>query len=208
MTLKEIIIYRFIIMELELKKIIEIQNRINEIRKTHENMRITLGFEVFRSIKEYDNYEISNFGNVKNKQTGRVLKPGKDTNGYYKLNLYKNGKIKKIKIHRLVAIVFIDNPLNKPCVDHIDNQRTNNNLSNLRWVTNQQNSMNSSLRSNNTSGIKGVIFDKQHQKWRARIMLNNKYIHIGLYNTLEEAKIARQKKANELFGEFMNQCEV
>ena len=195
-------------MELELKKIIEIQNRINEVRKIHENMMITLGFEVFRSITEYDNYEVSNFGNVKNKQTARILKPGKDTHGYYFVNLCKNGKHKSFKIHRLIAIAFIDNPLNKPYIDHINNQRTNNNLSNLRWVTSKENSMNSSMSCKNTSGIKGVCWHKRDRRWQVFIMLNSKQIYLGLYNTLEEAKIARQLKAKELFGEFMNHCEL
>ena len=195
-------------MELELKKIIEMQNAINEVRKIHENMMITLGFEVYRTIKEYDNYEISNFCNVKNKLTGRILKPGKDRYGYYKLNLYKNGKCKLFKIHRLVAIAFIDNPFNKPCVDHIDNNPLNNNLSNLRFATLKENQHNSSMSCKNTSTVKGVYFDKPTNKWRAQITLNGKRIHIGLYNTLEEARIARQLKAKELYGEFMNQCEV
>ena len=194
-------------MELELKKIIEMQNAINEIRKTHENMMITLGFEVFRPIYGYDNYEISNFGNVRSKLTGRILKPCNNGRGYHYVSLCKHGKIKHLLVHRLVGIAFIDNPLNKPYIDHINNDKINNNLSNLRWVTNQENSMNISLSCKNISGIKGVHFHKQNNKWCAQIRLNGKKIHIGYYNTLEEARIARQLKAKEIHGEFMNQCE-
>ena len=194
-------------MELELKKIIEMQNSINEIRKIHENMMITLGFEVYRTIHGYDNYEVSNFCNVKNKLTGKILKPG-NRSGYHCINVCNYGKIKNVLVHRLVAIAFIDNPFNKACVDHINNDKTNNNLSNLRWVTMQENNMNRSINYNNTSTIKGVSWNKRDRRWRAYIRLHGKEIHIGLYNTLEEARIARQLKANELFGEFMNHCEL
>jgi D-Tyr-tRNAtyr deacylase len=102
---------------------------------------------------------------------------------------------------------FIPNPCNKPQVDHIDNNRLNNKISNLRWVTNSENSMNKSLSKDNTSGVKGVFYFSQRNKYIAQIKHNYKYHHLGYFNTLEEAKEARQKKANELFGEFTNKIE-
>jgi len=55
--------------------------------------------------------------------------------------------------------------------------------------------------------VKGVCFDKPSQKWRAQIGINNKLVHIGLFETLEEAQIARQARANLEFGEYINLIE-
>jgi hypothetical protein len=78
----------------------------------------------------------------------------------------------------------------------------------LRFVTGQENSRNSSLSKNNTSKIKGVYFHKRVNKWNARIMINWKLIHIGCFSDIEDAKQARQAKAKELFGDYVNSCEL
>jgi hypothetical protein len=108
----------------------------------------------------------------------------------------------------LVAIAFIPNTNKKTCVDHIDNDRTNNNINNLRWVSNQENSMNRSMKSNNTSGYKGVCFHKNTNKWQARIMINGKQKHLGRFTNKEDAIEIRKRKAKEVFGEYMNSCEL
>jgi hypothetical protein len=111
------------------------------------------------------------------------------------------------KIHKLVAECFIDNPYNKTCVDHIDNRKTNNNVNNLRWATIQENNMNSKLRSDNASKYKGVSFDKQRNKYMACISINGKNKYLGRFENIEDAVNARVKKAEELFGEYINKCE-
>lgn len=93
--------------------------------------------EVWKDIVKYDNYEVSSFGNVKNKKTGRILKPN-NCGGYAAIGLPNN---KTTQIHRLVAMAFILNPENKPQVNHIDKNKLNNNLSNLEWCTNKENSI-------------------------------------------------------------------
>jgi hypothetical protein len=65
--------------------------------------------------------------------------------------------------------------------------------------------MNQDVSSRNSSGVKGVSFDKRSGKWHSRICVNRKTKHLGLYNTIEEAKLARQAKALELFKEFANE---
>ena len=100
-----------------------------------------------------------------------------------------------------------DQFLKQPCVDHIDNTRTNNNINNLRWATFQENNFNSCLASNNTSGFKGISFHKRDKKWEAKIRVNGKKYHLGNFDNIEEAIKARQKRAKELFGEFLNECE-
>lgn len=165
--------------------------------------------EEYKDIIDYeDAYQISNFGNVRNKKTGRILKPteGK-TDKYYYISLCKDSKQKNTKIHRLVAEYFVENPENKPYVDHIDNNKLNNLYTNLRWATHQENRRNIVMYKNNTTGVKGVIFDKHYKKWMARIRVSGKLIHIGSFNTIEEATEARMQKANELFGEFTNKDE-
>jgi hypothetical protein len=161
--------------------------------------------ENWKKIIGYENYEVSDIGNVRNSNTGLVLKKEIDTHGYYRISLSKHGKHKAGRIHRLAATAFITNLDNKPCVDHIDNCKTNNHITNLRWATITENNMNSKIGKNNTSGCKGVYYDKN--RWRARIKIDGISINIGSYKTLEEAKQARIKKANAIFGSYTNACE-
>ena len=162
--------------------------------------------EIYRIIDNYENYEVSNLGNVKNKKTNIILK-GYPSNGYIKVNLYKDSKMTKFHLHRLVAITFIDNIDDKVCVDHIDGNTCNNNVNNLRWATNSENAMNCKISRNNTSGCKGVMFNKERQKWCASITIDYIKIHLGPFNTFDEAKNARQICANQAFGNFVNTCE-
>jgi len=99
-----------------------------------------------------------------------------------------------------MARAFIHNPESKCYVDHIDGDTLNNTLSNLRWVTAQENSFNTKCYSNNKLKVKGV--QQRENKYRARIRHNGVLINIGTYNTLEEAKHAYISKAVVLFGEF------
>lgn len=108
----------------------------------------------------------------------------------------------------MVATAFVLNTDSKKCVDHIDNNRRNNNANNLRWVTSQENHFNQQISLRNKSGVKGVGYDADRNKWTASIRLNGKTINVGRYNSLAEATIARQKKAKELFGEYVNSCEI
>ncbi len=162
--------------------------------------------EEFRIVKDYPNYSVSNFGNVKKNQTGKIIIP-RYSNGYSQVELWNNDNGKVFGVHRLVAIEFIPNPENKPFVDHIDNDKANNNVNNLRWATITENNRNKVLSSRNTSGVKGVCWNKKHKKWYAGIKIDGKNKHLGSFNTLEEAKQARQNFANKLFGDFTNSCE-
>ena len=143
--------------------------------------------EEFKKIEEYENYEISNQGNVRNINTGRILKPRKDTDGYYDVDLSKNGIRKQFKIHRLVGFAFIPNPQNLTDIDHIDQNKTNNSISNLRWISKSNNLRNRPKFKNSSSKYIGVYFHKATGKYVAKISINNKQKHIGLYETEEDA---------------------
>ena len=96
--------------------------------------------EIWKDAKGYEGlYKISNHGEVWSEHSQKLLKKVKDSTGYYATTLAKNKEYKRIRIHRLVAINFIDNPLEKPCVNHIDENKTNNHHSNLEWVTYKEN---------------------------------------------------------------------
>lgn len=96
--------------------------------------------EEWRIIKDFPKYSVSNKGNVKNNKRGRIMKQYKDKDGYCILGLYNNEGIQKLmKAHRLVAIEFLSNPLNKPVVNHIDGNKSNNCVDNLEWNTYSEN---------------------------------------------------------------------
>lgn len=86
------------------------------------------------------NYEISNLGRIKNNKTNRIIKCELEEKGYLRLSIKNNGKKKHYAVHRLVAIAFIPNIDNKPQVDHINGDKLNNCVDNLRWVSNKENS--------------------------------------------------------------------
>lgn len=101
--------------------------------------------EIWKDIEEYEGlYQVSNLGRVKRLKgkyvsAERMVNPSRHTDGYLQFNLCKNGKRKNHKIHRLVAQAFIPNPENKPEVNHIDEDKTNNNINNLEWSTRKEN---------------------------------------------------------------------
>ena len=95
--------------------------------------------ETFIKIENYNNYSISNLGNVRNDKTGRILKPYIKPSGYKQVQLGR--KTIPQYIHRLVAIAFIPNIENKPQVNHINGNKGDNRVENLEWVTASENDL-------------------------------------------------------------------
>lgn len=87
-------------------------------------------------------------------------------------------------------------------IDHINRDRLDNRLSNLRACTVQENNFNRGVSKNNKLGIKGVCFDKYKGKYKATIGHNNKKYHIGYYDTVDEAKKAYDEQARKIFGDY------
>jgi hypothetical protein len=159
--------------------------------------------ECWRSVSGHINYQISNIGRVRNATTGRILKPDTSGRGYFTIRLSMGGTSTKFVIHRLVAQEFIENPAEKPYVDHIDGVRTNNCVSNLRWVSQSENNMNSRKTNSRKSSIyKGVAWDSHHARWRVQIMKDKTSYFAGHYHNEKDAARAYNAKAVELFGEY------
>jgi hypothetical protein len=120
------------------------------IWKYSDDRPITEPEPVGKRMSEYPNYIITNEGKVYNSQTQRYLSLKTHVNGYagVALSRYDN-KRTNFNVHRLVALLFIDNPNNCPEVNHIDFNKTNNNVANLEWVTKSENSKHNLTRVNN-----------------------------------------------------------
>ena len=120
-------------------------------------------------IQGYSNYLIYEDGKVYSKKRKIFLKQPDRGNGYLYCGLCKDGKHKPFLIHRLVALHYIPNPENKPFVDHINRNRQDNRIENLRWVTSSENSQNTGLINTNTSGIKNISYDGYGYKYEKSI---------------------------------------
>lgn len=140
---------------------------------------------------EFNNYEISNYCEVRNIITGKILKSYIDKYGYVYHGLSGGGITKKFKLHRLMALTFIFNPQNKKEVNHIDGNPKNNLLYNLEWVSHFENQSHKIKRWNTSSKYLGVTFNKKENRWRAQIQINKKKISLGTHNTEIEAYQAR-----------------
>lgn len=111
-------------------------------------------------------------------------------------------KRKLYKVHRVIHEIF-HGPIPKGMeIDHINGVRDDNRMENLRLVTRSQNNWNSCKRKNSTSGLKGVHWHKQKQKWQAHIKIFGKRKNLGYFLTKDEAYNARLKAEKDLHGEY------
>ncbi len=101
-------------------------------------------------------------------------------------------KGKRYRAHRL-AWFYIYGEWPKDQIDHINHVRDDNRIVNLREVTRQENLKNASLSKNNKSDVTGVHWYKANKEWRAQIMVNGKYIHLGYFNDKHDAAMTRKE---------------
>ena len=178
--------------------------------------------EIWKDIKGYEGrYKVSNLGRVlSTAQThSRILRGHLSNNGYRRMSLRTaGGKDKSFPVHRLVLQAFASNPENKPHVDHIDNDRLNNKLENLRWATAQENARGKTLRK--TVGKNGLMLSKYRgvtklrlkkkdgsyrnltRPYMAYIIIDAKHVHLGNFKTENEAAEARNKAVKKFYGEY------
>jgi hypothetical protein len=113
-------------------------------------MQIKSELEIWKDVKSFEGiYQVSNLGRVKRVDNCKIrnkkycgdyyLNPNDNGKGYWRIKLSYKSKSKRHMLHRLIAEAFIDNPENKPFVNHIDGNKKNNQLSNLEWVTRMEN---------------------------------------------------------------------
>lgn len=153
--------------------------------------------EVWKDIPEYEGlYQVSNLGRIKSlsrkveykswpyfRMTKDVImKQSKGDTGYFQITIKKN-EPKTFKVHQLIAIAFLNHKRNgnNMVVDHVDGNKENNNLSNLNIIHNRQN-ISKGMRKN---GLIGSY--ERNGRYRSMIRVNNKLVHLGTYDTAEEA---------------------
>ena len=135
-------------------------------------------------IKGYEDYSIYEDGRVINKN-GLVMKSRIGTQGYKELHLCKDGKHKTFRLHRLLALHFIENtrPLIAITVDHIDRDKLNNSLENLRWATREEQQANRYFIPISKGGLSKHHKNRYRYEWREDRIKQRKY-----FKTLEEAQ--------------------
>jgi hypothetical protein len=153
-----------------------------------------------KAIKQYPNYFVTEEGLVFSSKTNKFLKFSYDQQGYQRVGLYvKDYKSKTIKVHRLVAETFIDNPLNKKDVNHIDGIKSNNNVLNLEWCTRSEN-----IKHAFDNGLK-TITEKQINGVKSRFSKKVLDIKTGIiYNSLKEASVDLGINYHTLKNNFRN----
>lgn len=164
--------------------------------------------EEWRDVVGYEGlYEVSNFGRVyslpktwqcKGEKVIRgnegMIRKQVMTKGYLRVSLVDR---KGCSVHRAVAMAFIPNPHNKPHIDHIDGNKSNNIASNLRWCTRRENLNFDNWERPSSTGVKGVIATKFNSYYYC-VWYKNKKIESKKYKTIEETKIAYDKLMEEL----------
>jgi hypothetical protein len=155
--------------------------------------------EVLKYIKGFDNYQVSNLGNVRSEKGKefRLLKKGLNNAGYEMLTLYRLKKSTK-QIHQLVAIAFLNH---EPCkhnivVNHKDFNKLNNSVDNLELISQRDNADQKHLKSK--SNYTGVFFRKDRNKWKAIIHFEGRNKYLGLYNTEIEASKAYEEALKKI----------
>ena len=121
-----------------------------------------------------------------------------DSNGYVK-TIDKINNTGKLYFHRLVMGCTKGDGTT---IDHINRNKVDCRKNNLRYVTRCQNNMNACIRSDNTSGIKGVYWNKEKSKWEVKITANKQVIFLGYFDKFEDAEIARKNGEEEYFKEY------
>ena len=154
--------------------------------------------EKWREVKGFENYSVSNLGNVRNR-FGKILL-GSVQNGYRSHDLRFKGVRRVFKTHQLVAMAFLNHTPSgmNIVVDHINENKLDNRVDNLQLVTNRFNIAKTYKKKNTSSKYTGVHWDSWSNKWKASIRLNDgsKSKHLGRFDNEYEAHLAYEKELN------------
>lgn len=133
-----------------------------------------------------------------------------DIEGYYAArNIGGKGQRATVLMHRVILSRMLGRELlRSELVDHTHHNTLDNRRSEIRLCNNSRNHMNMKKRSDNRSGYVGVGWNSTANKWRSRIKMNGKEIHLGLFSNVKDAALAYNAKAIELFGDFAQLNEV
>lgn len=156
--------------------------------------------EIWKDLKNYEGlYKVSSCGRIiSTKRYKKEAKYGHNTpKGYKFFIISKNKKTKSVLMHRIIAETFIPNPENKPYINHINGDRSDNRVENLEWCTERENVSHQNVRRRKTSKYVGVSWNKLNCKWAATININKTNYWLGLHNTEESARQAYETKLNE-----------
>ena len=137
----------------------------------------------WKVIPGFERYEVNECGEIRNKRSGIVRIMDRNAGGYARFRISVDNKYKRLMVHRAVALAFIPNPQNKKCVDHIDNNKLNNHVSNLRWATVSENALNTKIRANTV--FKNVV--KSGKKFYWRVTINFQTHRSETFETAKEA---------------------
>lgn len=170
--------------------------------------------EIFKDVKDYERlYQVSNLGrvkslskviirgnNIKQYRKENVLKPTPSSNKYLTVGLYKNNNKTTFTVHQLVAIAFLNHKVNgfKLVVDHIDFNRLNNRVDNLKIITTRENTNQKHL--NSRSKYVGVCWNSGMNKWQSRIVINKVRKHLGYFHSEMIAGAVYQRELNEILN--------
>lgn len=166
-----------------------------------------MSWEIWKEVPGYENeYMASDNGRVKCIKYGKERILGFfEINGYAKYDFSKNGERATLYGHQIIAMTFLNHKPNghKRVVDHINFNRLDNRVENLRIVSQRENTNRKHI--NSSSKYVGVSWKKKNKKWTANIRHNGKQEYLGLFNTEVEASIAYKNRLAELNNNKMNE---
>lgn len=175
----------------------KVRNHGSVEKRTRKDPNEIVVYDKYAEIILYSNNEVCATTKIDLEDVEKVknYKWYKRSDGYISAEKVRTSN-KATKLHRFI----MDYPDNM--IDHIDRDKLNNRKDNLRIIDSIGNNRNKGIQRNNTSGVVGVYWNKQHKKWNARITVNKKAIFLGLFTDLTKAKTVRVNAERKYFGEF------